>query len=120
MKLKGTYSLIAYPPILVASFYVTWLAGRLHLGYWPRSSLDDPKYIDGFWMWTYDFTLALLLLGLPLVVVSAVISLYRSKANKSSQWKLRLVGVVIGLTLILLAIGFILWDPHRVIEWYFD
>ena len=73
MKLKGTHSLIAYPPILMASFYATWLAGRFHLGYWPRSSLDDPKYIEGFWMCTYDVTAILLLVGLPLVGVLAAI-----------------------------------------------
>ena len=62
MKIRGTHALMAYGPLLVVSFYSTWLAGRISLGYWPRSSLDDPKSINGFWMWTYDLTAILLLI----------------------------------------------------------
>jgi hypothetical protein len=87
MKIKGTHVLMAYGPILVASFYATWLAGRISLGYWPRPSLDDPKGIIGFWMWTYDVTAFLSLVGLPVVGVLAAMSLFRPLRDGSPEWK---------------------------------
>jgi hypothetical protein len=120
MMIKGTHMLIAYGPMLVASFYATWLGGRISLGHWPRSGLDDPKYIKGFWMWTYDATAILLLVGLPIVGVAAAMSLFRPLRGGSTEWKARLVEAVAGIVLVLLAFGFMRWDPHNVVEWYFD
>ncbi|MBA4388363.1 MAG: hypothetical protein C0404_10305 [Verrucomicrobia bacterium] len=120
MKIKGTQILIAYGPLLVASFYATWLAGRVSLGYWPRASLDDPKGIVGFWMWTYDATALLLLAGLPVVGALAAMSLFRPLRDGSPEWKRRLVEASVGTVLILFAVGFLRWDPHHVVEWYFD
>ncbi len=111
---------MAFGPLLVTSFYATWLAGRITLGYWPRPSLDDPKQISGFWMWTYDVTAMLSLVGLPLVGVLAAMSLFRPLRDGSPEWRSRLVEAVVGTALILLAVGFMRWDPHHVVEWFFD
>jgi hypothetical protein len=119
MKIRGTHLLIGYGPFLVASFYATWLAGRISLGYWPRSSLDDPKQINGFWMLTYDLT-ALLLIGLPVVGLLAAMSLFRPLGDGLPEWKTRLMEMLVGILLVILTIGFLLWDPHHVVEWYFD
>lgn len=120
MKIKGTHALMAYGPLLVLSFYATWLAGRISLGYWPRSSLDDPKYIKGFWMWTYDWTAIVMRVGLPVVAVLAAISILRPVVKKLPEWKMRLMEVAIGIVLLAAAVAFMRWDPQNVVEWYFD
>jgi hypothetical protein len=120
MKVKGTHALIAFGPLLVLSFYATWLAGRFHLGHWPRPSLDDPKDIEGFWMWTYGFTGLVLTIGLPVAVVLAGASVLRPALNKSPEWKVRLAEAILGIVLLALAFAFIRLDPHRVVEWYMD
>jgi hypothetical protein len=120
MKIKGTYPLIGYGPFLVMCFYITWVAGKISLGNWPRPSLDDPKDIKGFWMWTYDFTGVVLCIGLPVVCVLAGASIVWPLLKKSPQWKARLTETMIGIILLALAIAFIRWDPQHVVEWYMD
>lgn len=111
---------MAYGPLLLLSFYSTWLAGRVSLGYWPRSSLDDPTYIEGFWIWTYDVTAIFLLAGLPIVAVLAVVSLLRPMFKKSQELRARILEAIFGIVLLAMAVGFVQWDPQRVVEWYFD
>jgi len=120
MKVRGTFPLIGYGPFLVLCFYATWLAGKVSLGYWPRPSLDDPKGINGFWMWTYDFTGIVLCVGLPLVCVVAAASVVWSVLKKSPEWKARTIETVVGIVLLAAGIAFIRWDPQHVVEWFMD
>jgi hypothetical protein len=119
MNVRGTHVLLAYCPLVVLSFYATWLAGRISLGYWPRCTLDDPKSIKGFWMWTYHLT-GYLFLAYPLIIIIAVVSVLRPAIVKSSDWRMRLAEAIAGTILLFLVFGFMQWDPHRIFEWYFD
>ena len=90
------------------------------LGHWPRPSIDDPGSVVGPWMWTYDFTAILFLVGLPVAGILAAISLFRPFLKGSPEWEERLIEAVAGALLVLLAFAFLRWDPQRVLEWYLD
>jgi hypothetical protein len=109
-----------FPVIVLSSFYATWMAGRLALGYWPRSSFDDPKHINGSMMWLYHFTQILLFIGIPLFCLILPILILYCLIKKPDGWKTRLVEL---MGAVVLSAGFILfakWDPQSVIEWFFD
>ncbi len=120
IKLWGTHLLLAYPFCLVLSFYAAWLAGRVSLGYWPRPGFDDPGQIEGFWMWAYYLPVFIPFIGLPIATAFAAVSLLTHPKKNSPEWRLRLLETAVGIVLIVMAITFLRWDPHRVVEWYFD
>jgi hypothetical protein len=121
MKIHKENLLIIYPFVLVASFYATWLAGRYHLGHWPQPSNDDPKYIPGFWMWTYDFTTIVLFVGLPLVLVLSIYSLLKPPPEGSPRRKRATMQVYLGILLLALAFVFMGSGYFRhIIIWYLD
>lgn len=120
IKPRGTYILIAYGPLLILSFYATWLAGRVSLGYWPQSSIDDPKFIEGFWMWIYFIPWILHVVGFPLALMVGAASVSISILEDSPEWKTRLIEVIVGIGVLVLTFTFIAWDPHKVVEWYLD
>src|SRR4051812_3648070 len=62
----------AYPLLLVAGFYGTWVIAWLVLGHPPRPSLDDPKSISAVVDVPYVAT-ALLLLIMPLALLYGVV-----------------------------------------------
>lgn len=116
-----TRSLCAFPVLLLASFYATWVAGRLALGYWPRPSLDDPKSIEGGLMWlSYLVTMVLVTVGVPLfclaVIALALVCMFR----KPEGWSYRLLELLAALVLFVGFVLFARWDPHSVVAWYFD
>lgn len=90
MKVRGTFVLIAWGPAYYLSCYLCWLAAWYTLGHRPRSGLDDPKRIEGFWMWTYDLSALILVLGLPLAYICALVSLIRTPGPSTAFGRLRL------------------------------
>ena len=115
-----TRALCGFPLLVLASFYATWVAGRLALGYWPRSSLDDPKNIEGGLMWLYDVTAVLVLFGVPLFCLAVLIFSLVCVFKKPAGWKTRLMELGGALVLFIGLMLFSHWDPQSVVEWYFD
>jgi hypothetical protein len=121
MRIKGTQILLGYPPVLLASFYGTWLLARLYLGHWPVPNIDDPKFIEGFlWMWIYDLTLILLVSSSVVPCLCAAVSLFRRLIADSPDWRIRTIEAIVGLGLLGVATALIEWDPTNTLEWLFD
>lgn len=90
------------------------------MGYWPRPNLDDPKAVAGFWMYYYYHTTLVLLVSWPVPAVLAAVSLFRPAFRGLPEWRIRLLEVILGAALLVGALAFLRWDPHQVVEWYFD
>jgi len=97
-----------------------WVAGRLTLGYWPRSSFDDPKSIGGFFVWFYGFTQILLFIGIPVFCLMLVAFFPICATKKLDGWKTRLTELTGAAVLFVGLMLFAKWDPQSVIEWFFD
>jgi len=118
MKIIRGY-LLSYPLALLAALYATWLAGRITLGYWPRPSLDDPKFI-GLWVdIPYFITGLLLVVGLPVYIMSVLFLLYRAIYDESRRTTL-LIFSAFSVAYIFSTIVVIRWDPLMVANWYMD
>lgn len=115
-----TRALCGFPVLVLASFYATWVAGRLALGYWPRSSLDDPKNIEGGLMWLYNVTAVLVIYGVPLFGLALLMLTLICLFRRQDGWKIRLIELSAALMLFVGLFLFSRWDPQSVIEWYFD
>jgi hypothetical protein len=115
-----TRILCGFPIVILASFYATWGAGRLALGYWPRSSFDDPKGIEGTWMWLYGFTQILILVGIPLFCLTLIVVTLVCLSQKPEGWKTRLLELTCAAVLFAGLLLFARWDPQSVIEWFGD
>ena len=86
----ATRLLCGFPALVLAGIYGTWIAGRAALGYWPRSSLDDPKHIEGGLMWLYDVTAYLIYFGIPLFCLAVLVLAAGLLTRKPDGWKNRL------------------------------
>ena len=115
-----TRALCSFPILVLVSFYATWVAGRLTLGYWPRSILDDPKNIKGGLMWLYDVTWDLVVIGVPLFCLALLVLTLVCFFKKPDGWKTRLMELEGALILFVGLILFSYWDPQSVVAWYFD
>jgi len=116
-----TRLLCGYPLLLPSSFYATWVAGRLALGYWPRPSLDDPKSIEGGLMWfSYLVTMVLMFVGVPLFCFAVAAAALACIFRKPQGWSYQLLELLAALVLLVGFVLFARWDPHSVVEWYFD
>ena len=110
---------LAYPFALPLAIYLTWIAGRLTLRYWPRPSLDDPKSI-GIWVRILHTTTTLLLtVGLPVFAIMILALLCRAVRDKSRRNRLLLHSGFSTLFMVG-AILFLRWDPLHVVEWFMD
>jgi hypothetical protein len=120
----ATLLLSLYPLCLLSAFYTTWIAGRLELGYWPRSSLDDPKNIGGaFFPFYYEATGWVAAFGFPIVcigVVAATILGLICICKTPEGWKVRLLELGLAWAIHVIVVVLFVWDPLRVVEWYFD
>lgn len=115
--------ILAYPVLLPAALYATWVFARLSLGRWPRTSLDDPKYINMLVSCAHSFVLLLWIVGLPTYVVLAVFTLgwglLRCLRKQPHGIKLA-VYACLSMVSLVVAIRFIYWDPLSVFEWFMD
>jgi len=117
MKAVAGYILL-YPVLLPLTFYLAWAAGRFELGHWPVPSLDDPKYIGGLVDVTY-WIVSATLFGFPVCVISIGFLLLWSFSRVPERKSYAFYSLA-GLVLLLVMVAFMRWDPHRVVEWYFD
>ena len=70
-------------------------------------------------MWLYNLAGILLIFGLPIAVIGATISVYRSRKDKSlliQRWR----EVAIGIVVFICMVAFFKWDPNDVLGWYLD
>ena len=112
-------SLLAFPIGLVLAPYLTWCAGRVTLGHWPRPLLDDPKSIGFLVGALHDVTMVLLTAGLgaffvawlALVGTAVLRPAERARSMRVAGWMALLV---------VLAVGFLRWDPLSVGVWLAD
>ena len=110
---------LAFPFLLPLALYLTWLAGRITLGYWPRPSLDDPKYI-GIWVSIpHALTTLLLMVGFPIFAGIILSLLCRAVHDQASRNRLLLISGFSSACMVG-AIMFLRWDPFRVAEWFMD
>jgi hypothetical protein len=115
-----TRLLCAFPLLLLACFYGTWLAGRAALGRWPRLIFDDPKHIKGGMMWMYNVTYYLITFGIPLFCLSLLAVGAIVLIRRREGWRKRLIELGIAIFLFFWLVLFARWDPQSVMEWYFD
>jgi len=110
---------LAYPAVLPLAFFNTWLAGRVSLGYWPRPSLDDPKYIGPWVSVLHSVTAFLMVVGLPAFVVGVLVLSYQAYRDATHRWSLlRVSGLSVAC--LVAAILVLRWEPLGIVEWYFD
>jgi hypothetical protein len=112
--------LCGFPILVLASFYSTWVAGRLRLEHWPRPSFDDPKDIGGIFVWFYGFTYILLFIGIPLFLLFLLGQFLIYSTSKPDGWKNRLIELMAAAGLFVGLLLFAKWDPQSVIRWFFD
>ena len=106
-----------FPVWLVGSFYATWLIAWMLLGHPPRPMLDDPKSIGNLMDAIYIIP-GILMLGIPVLTpIGFAASFFcpiRSNLSQSGPLAVLFIALcVFGLMLLR-------WDPHRVVEWWFD
>lgn len=111
--------MLAYPVVLPLAFLVTWLAGRFSLGYWPRPSLDDPKYIGAWVDVPYNITAFLLAVGLPAFVVGVFSLIYRAYRDETRRKSLLVVSALSVICMVT-TIVILRWDPLGIVTWYMD
>jgi hypothetical protein len=117
----ATRSLCVFPPVVLGAFYLTWVVGRLALGYWPRPSLDDPNYIPGMLMsWIYNSTALFFMVGMPLFFLAVMAGGMCLFLKKPEGWKARLTELGCASILFAGLLFFLRWDPQSVVSWYFD
>lgn len=113
--------LMAYPFVLLASFYATWIAGRLTLGHWPRPSLDDPKSIGGLVGVPYGLTVVLLSLGLFVFAFLVIATICEAMMSEDRDLRKRALTVSLKAVIFMVAvIGLSLLDPFGVSAWFMD
>lgn len=111
----------AYPFALFIAFYATWIAGRLTLGHWPRTSLDDPKSIGGLVPFPYNFTMLLIFVGLPAFVLLELLLVGMAFAGGNpDRRKEALLFSLKAMAWFVAVIGFLFLDPFGVFEWFMD
>jgi hypothetical protein len=119
--LYGPRLLCLFPLLVLSSFYSTWIAGRVELGYWPRSSLDDPAGIGGpFFHLYYHSTELLVRFGFPMFGLALVTLVLICLVKRPDGWKRSLVELVFAVLAFCWMMVLVRWDPLRVVEWYFD
>jgi hypothetical protein len=125
VTLKTATGLLGLSPLcFLSAFYSTWIAGRIQLGYWPRSSLDDPKNIGGlFFPVYYESTSWLAIIAFPMFILTVtaltafgVICIYQ----RPNGWKVRLIELGLALAMHVIVVVLWAWDPLHVVRWFFD
>ena len=115
--------ILAYPVLMPAALYGTWVFARLSLGRWPRPSIDDPDSINMVVSCALFFVLFLIFVGRPIFVVLAVFALGWGllRCILKRPRGLRLAGCAcLSMVLLVVAIRFIYWDPLSVFVWFMD
>ncbi len=113
-RLQWAASTAPLLPLVLVHF--EYMVGRVALGHWPRSSIDDPMGI-AFGNFVHVFTfisvpLALLCAALLMGLVMWIVSTGRLLVAAS----LLLVNALSWAVLI----GYCRLDPHRILYWWFD
>ena len=125
MTLKTVTRLLGlFPLCLLSAFYSTWIAGRLQLGYWPRSSIDDPQNIGGlFFPFYYGLTELVAIIAFPMFILTVtaltvfgVICIYQ----RPDGWKVRSLELGLTLAMHVIVVVLLAWDPLQVVRWFFD
>lgn len=111
--------LMAYPVLLPLGFYLTWAAGRATLGHWPRPSFDDPKTLGSVVGFFYDGTVVLMTVGLGVFLAAWLGVVGMAVLRPDRRRSLALVAGVAALGM-LVAVGFLRWDPLSVAAWFAD
>ena len=91
----------------------------MSLGYWPRPSLDDPKYIGAWVDVPYNVTAFLLVVGLPAFVVGVLGLLYRARRDETRRRSLLVVSAL-SVVCMVATILVLRWDPLGAVAWYMD
>lgn len=110
----------AYPLTLIAYYYATWCAGYLMLGYWPRSSQDDPARIGGNLFDSFYIVTMLLILCQPMFCFAAASFALALLVWRPKKWLWRELELAIAIVLFFGAYWFQRWDPNSVVEWFWD
>ncbi|MEL6110042.1 MAG: hypothetical protein AAFU85_28860 [Planctomycetota bacterium] len=106
----------AYPLVLVAALYATWLIAWIALGHPPRPSLDDPSSIS----WGVDlfyYPTGLVLAGAP---GAALLGITVQLCNPARSISGRGMMAVLLIAFWTLVVAFIRLDPFQVMNWFMD
>lgn len=109
---------LSYPAALLLALAITWIAGRISLGYWPRPSLDDPKQIGTLVDIPYTITHLLIIWGLPAFSIGMLWMLCDALRDKSRRTSL--FPSAIAALFMITAIVIIQLDPLGIASWFMD
>jgi hypothetical protein len=103
-------------PLLIAvAIYAAWFAAWYALGHPPRPLLDNPTHAGSDVM--QAISRAAMLGALPAAAVSLALNVLHMATSRPTRTIARLILL---LTSWLTLLALYLWDPARVIAWYFD
>ncbi|HEV8608332.1 MAG TPA: hypothetical protein VGQ99_23570 [Tepidisphaeraceae bacterium] len=110
--------MLMYPVVLAGLVYGEWLLAWFCLGHEPRSSLDDPKYINGS-SWMHPITGIALLGAIPAAIAGLAfngiyVGLLRVRPKRIA---VRFAVLVLFWLAIFILMSL---DPRGVLYWWFD
>ena len=110
-----------YPAWLVLSFYAVWLLAWHELGHRPRPMLDDPKSVGGV-LTAFGNLPGIFLMAGPVFAPLGLAScfLLPGRMTLDSRLFFGFALVVLYVALVAATLNFLWWDPHQVVEWWFD
>ena len=115
--------ILAYPVLLPAALYGTWVIAGLSVGRWPRPYSDDPDSMNMVVTCAIFFVLFLWFIGLPIYAVLVVFALgwalLRCLHKRPSDMRLA-VCACLSIVLLMVSICFLYWDPLSVYQWFID
>jgi hypothetical protein len=109
---------LSYPLFLIGSLYGEWFLAWHMLGHEPQASLNDPKYINGS-SWMHPITGIAIMGLLPAAAGAPILNtmyVFRQRLNGR-----RLVIRFAWLSVLWLGmLALLRFDPHGIMQWWFD
>ena len=114
-RIHGTYALGLWAPGLYLLMWASFAAAWVSLGRRPYPSRDDPKWIEGFWMWVYDFSWLWFIWGVPVALALAIVSLLMTPRAPGWFGRLRLPEWGLGLLILI----YFAWQQVMILSYAF-
>jgi len=111
---------IVYPLVVMAAPKVCYVAGRIELGHWPRSSIDDPKIINIDQIYAtalvvIEFAVFVIFWSLCIFIFSFWTRVLRQPAHAKS------LAVCLAIPFVWpLVIAEVIFYPWSIWTWFFD
>jgi hypothetical protein len=116
--IAASFACAAYPFLMLACRYGSWIAGRIALGHWPQPNIDDPGNIV---YRPLDFISGAYLLSLIAAPLVAMLNIgFAAAAMKQPTQRTMRLAVIAPAVAWGVAIVATLFDGLPVFEWLLD